>query len=172
MNSFALGILLAGLAAGAASGSGQKMIEIDKAGNVKTSVGREIGQKHAAKPPPQPAKEASSKPVDICAPDYTWSPEGLSPETTDKARAFYKDMTQPYERDSKAAEQAGQRLSRDREAQYWNAYAAFMKAVPKENFKVVQQGVSPRLQSYCHAPPLIQQAGSPPPPPISQQPQR
>ena len=172
MKSFALGILVAGLSAGAAIGSGQKMIEIDKAGNVKTSVGREIGQKHAPKPPPEPAKEASSKSVDICAPDYTWSPDNLPPDTATKARAFYKVVTQPYERESKAAEQAGQRLSREREAQYWGAYAAFLKAVPKEDLKVVQQGVSPRLESYCHAPPVIQQAGSPPPAPIPEQPQR
>jgi hypothetical protein len=172
MKSFALGILVAGLTAGAAIGSGQKMIEIDKAGNVKTSVGHEIGQKQAPKPPPEPANEAPSKAVDICAPDYTWSPDGLSADTMVRARAFYKDVTQPYERESKAAEQAGQRLSREREAQYWNAYAAFLKAVPKEDLKIVQQGVSPRLESYCHAPPVIQEAGSPPPAPMPEQPQR
>ena len=104
-----------GFAPAAASGSGQKMIEIDKAGNVRTSTGRDIGKVKQPLSKPEAAKASPSKPVDICAPGYTWSSEGVSPETADRAQAFYRDVTQPYEREAMKALEGGAALIRERE---------------------------------------------------------
>ena len=102
MKSLAFPICLAawlGLAATTAYGSGQKMIEIDKAGNVRTSTGRDIGRSKEASKKSEAAetKSAPSSPVDICAPGYTWSPEGVSPQSADRVlrdrlRAFGHDL--------------------------------------------------------------------------------
>ena len=161
-----------GLAATPAYGGGQKMIEIDKAGKVRTSTGRDIGRVKEAtkKPDPAEAKAAPSKPVDICAAGYTWSSEGISPETADRARAFYRDMTQPYEREATKAREAGATLNRAREVEYWDAYGDFMKAVPEGERKIVELGVSPRLSWYCNAPPGIRNGTQPPAAPPEQQP--
>lgn len=168
--------VLVGLAAAPSYGSGQKMIEIDKAGNVRTSTGRDIGKVKEAlkKPEVEEAKAAPSKPVDICASGYTWSSEGVSSETADRARAFYRDITQPYEREATKAREGGATLSRAREVEYWEAYGDFMRAVPEGERRVVELGVSPRLPSYCNAPPVIPEGTQlpsapptpqPPPPP-------
>jgi hypothetical protein len=170
MKSLAFPICLAawvGLAATTAYGSGQKMIEIDKAGNVRTSTGRDIGRAKDAPRKGEAAetKSAPSSPVDICAPGYTWSPEGVSPQSADRAQAFYRDVTQPYEREAMKAREAGAALSRAREAEYWNALGEFMKAVPEGERKAVQLGVSPRLSWYCNAPPVVPNAPQAPPAP-------
>ena len=175
MKTLALAICAAGLAALAATaayGGGQKMIEIDKAGKVRTSTGRDIGRVKEAtkKADPAEAKAAPSKPVDICAAGYTWSSEGISPETADRARAFYRDMTQPYEREATKAREGGATLNRAREVEYWDAYGDFMRAVPEGERKVVQLGVSPRLSWYCNAPPVIPDGTQPPAAPPEQQP--
>jgi hypothetical protein len=165
-----------GLVATAANAAGQKMVEIDKAGNVRTSTGRDIGKvkQPLAKPQDkQPPAEPSTS-VDICAPGYTWSAEGVAPEMATRARDFYRDVTQPYEREATKAREGGASLSRAREAEYWKAYGEFMKAVPQSERKIVELGVSPRLPRYCNALPAVPNAAppsapaspqAPPPPP-------
>ena len=161
-NFLAVGSL--GLAATAAYGGGQKMIEIDKAGKVRTSTGRDIGRVKGATKEAESAeaKAAPSKPVDICASGYSWSSEGVSPETAERVRTFYRDMTQPYEREATKARDGGASLSREREREYWNAYGDFMRAIPEGEREVVALGVSPRLSWYCNAPPVIPEDSQPP----------
>jgi hypothetical protein len=166
MRSLALLFFVAGsigLVATAAHGSGQKMVEIDKAGNVRTSTGRDIGRIRdgTEKPEAAEAKASSAKSVDICAPGYTWSSDGVSAETADRARAFYRDMTQPYELEATKAHEGGAALSRAREAEYWNAYDDFMRRVPETERKIVTLGVSPRLAWSCTAPPVIHNEAKP-----------
>jgi hypothetical protein len=156
------------LACGAASASpGPKIIEIDEAGNVRTSSGADIGRTtQDAKPNSESSPVASdgNAAMSLCDPGYRWLPSGVSADTIVRARAFYSDVTRKYERDGQSARERGVYPSRERELDYWNKTQRFLDSVPRNERKVVERGISPRLSWWCNAPPVIQK---PPPPPPS-----
>jgi hypothetical protein len=162
-----LGILACG-AAFASPGKGPKIIEIDEAGNVKTSSGPDIGRttSQSAKPDSarSPVARDSNAAMSICDPRYRWAPTGVSADTVVRARAFYRDVTLEYERAQVIARKQGGSLSRSREIEYWDAYNRFLDSAPRNERKVVERGISPRLSWWCTAPPVVQKAPLPPAP--------
>ena len=157
-------------AASASFGKGPKMVEIDEAGNVRTTSGTDIGR---ATPQGTKRDQASSSvardgnaAMRVCDPRYRWLPSGVSADTVARARAFYRDVTQPYERAAVKARKSGTSLSRQREIEYWNAYGRFIEGVPRAEREVVKRGVLPRLSWWCRTYPVIRETKFPPPAPL------
>lgn len=165
----ALCALLAWSSALASPGKGPKIIEIDEAGRAHTTSGTDTGK---ATPNVTKSDEARAPvardmngAMSICNPRYRWSPAGLSADTIARARVFYRDVTQQYERAQTIARSKGTPLSRERENEYWNAYKRLMDSVRRNERKVVERGISPRLSWWCNAPPVVAKPVSPPPSP-------
>jgi hypothetical protein len=147
---------------------GPKVIEIDEAGNVRTTSGTGNESNSVQTTTHQPAtavvpSETHAR-MSICDPRYSWLPHGLSSDKVARTRAFYRDVTKKYEMAQISARKQGTTLSRDREEQYWGAYKILMDSVAQGERKVVERGISPRLSWWCNAPPVIQKASKPPPP--------
>jgi hypothetical protein len=165
------GVLACGTAL-ASSGKGPKIVEIDEAGNVKTSSGTDVGQTKSQNAKPDSAKSPvprdSNSAMSICDPRYRWLPSGVSADTVTRARVFYRDVTLKYEQAETVARKQGGSLSRAREIEYWDAYKHFLDSVPRNERKVVERGISPRLSWWCNAPPVIQKGPPLPPAPVMQ----
>ena len=166
-----MGTLAAMMAAGATA-QGPKMVEIDEHGNVDNSspLARTITKEKSAKAPkPRQHRKYSS----VCAPGYTWSWEGVSPDVAARTRAFYRDVTKPYEREQTRARETGTKVSRARDLAFLEAQKKFKNSVPEDEREAVNWGIEPRLSWWCDAPPVIRtrpapQAPKPPsvPPPF------
>ena len=145
---------------------GPKVIEIDASGNISTTSGMDTDrakrQVTAGNPASGRVARDGNARMSICDPRYRWSPSGLSSDTVARARAFYRDFTRPYERDTLIARRQGTRLSRAREIEYWDGLIRFLRTVPRNHKDVVERGVTPRVD--CGAPPLIQTPVEPPRP--------
>jgi hypothetical protein len=170
-------VILGVLACGAAypsPGKGPKVIEIDEAGNVKTSRGTDVdrttAQNAGRDTAGAPVARDSNAAMSICDPRYRWLPSGVSADTVVRARAFYREFTVKYVRAQIAARTQGGSLSRDREIEFWDAYKGFLDSVARNERKVVERGISPRLSWWCSAPPVIQKASKAPPAPVIQKP--
>lgn len=167
-----LGVLACG-AASASPGKGPKIIEIDEAGNIKTSSGADIGRTAESAGPnsaTSPVARDGNAAMSICDPRYRWLPSGVSADTVVRARAFYRDVTRKYERDGQNARERGGYPSRERELDYWNKTQRFLDSVPRNERRVVERGISPRLSWWCNAPPVIQKAPPAPPAPVTRKP--
>lgn len=147
----------------AQSAGGPKMVEIDAAGNVRTTSGRDIG-----KAPPRTVSMSQTRPLaardanaslSICDPRYRWLPTGVSSDTINRTRAFYRNVTRLYENAQNRARARGQRLSRSEELGYWNAHGRFLDTVAPHERAVADRGISPRLSWWCNAPPLVRVPG-------------
>lgn len=168
------------VAASASPAQGPKIIEIDEAGNVTTSSGADMGravENAGPTPAAPPSARDRNAAMSVCDPRYRWLPSGVSADTIVRARAFYRDVTRKYERDGQNARDRGGYPSRERELDYWNRTQRFLDSVPRNERRVVERGISPRLSWWCNAPPVIQKAQRapsapvmrnppPPPPPI------
>ena len=160
--------LLAWGAAFASPGKGPKIVEIDEAGNVRTTPATDIGAPQGTKRDPggTPMARDGNAHMSICDPRYRWLPSEVSTDTVARARAFYRDVTRKYEREGQRARERGVHLSRERELEYWNETNRFLDSVPRNERKVVDRGISPRFSWWCNAPPVIVKPTLAPPTPL------
>ena len=159
-------VLAAMLLATPANSQGPKVVEIDEHGNVRQSSSpvRTIENEKKAKASKTPKTARQRKFGSVCDPGYTWSSEGVSPDLVARTRAFYRDVTRPYERDQIRARQSGKKVSRERDLEFWNAFKRFKDSVPQEQREIVDWGIEPRLSWWCNAPPVIRSGPAPRPP--------
>lgn len=156
----------------ASADKGPKVIEIDEAGNVRTTTGKDIGRTSPKTDQRDPdtitVPRDGNAAMSICDPRYRWLPSGVSNDTVVRARAFYGDVTRNYERAQRSARARGATADRQTELEYWAAYKKFLDSVLQSERKVVERGISPRLTWWCGAPPVIVKSTRPPPTPLGQ----
>ena len=157
-----IGTLATMIFAAGAAAQGPKMVEIDEHGNVvnSTPLARPITEeKSTTAPKPGQQRKYSS----VCEPGYTWSSEGVSPDVAADTRAFYRDVTQPYEQEQIRARELGTKVSRERDLEFFNALKKFKESVPEDQRETVDWGIEPRLSWWCDAPPVIRTGPAPEP---------